>query len=119
MAKLKTKIQAFTILESMVAMVIVMIVFGLTSVIIMNISSSGITKEKQDAYTSVNLLRNETLQENRFIDETIETNSLRIEKTILEYSSNTSLKILLIKAYKGQEKLFESKEIVLINNIEK
>ena len=46
MVKLK-KIRAFTILESMVAMVIVMIAFGLTSVTLINIASSGITKEKR------------------------------------------------------------------------
>ena len=117
MAKLNTKIQAFTILESMVAMVIVMIVFGLTSVVIINISSSGITKEKQDAYTSVNLLRNETLQQNRLIDETLKMNNLRIEKTILDYPSNSALKVMLIEAYRDKEKIFTSKEIILLNSL--
>lgn len=119
MVKLSTKIRAFTILESMVAIVIVMIVFGLSSVVIINISSTGITKEKQQAFTLVQQLRNETLQQSRFIDESIELENLIIEKTILDYSTSSELKILLIIAYRGKEKLFESKELVLIktNNV--
>lgn len=114
MVKLNQSIKAFTILESMVAIVIVMIVFGLTSVVIINISSSGITNEKQTAYALVNELRNETLQQSRFIDEVIESKNLRIEKTILDYQSSQELKILLIEAFKGKEKLVESKELILL-----
>ena len=113
MVKLNTKIQAFTILESMVAIVIVMIVFALSSVVIINISSSGITKEKQHAYTLVQQLRAETLHQNRFIDETIELDNLRLEKTLLEYHVSNELKVLQIIAFKNDKKLFESKELVL------
>ena len=119
MVKLKTKIKAFTIMESMVAIVIIMIVFGLSSVVIIDISSSGITKEKQYAYTLVQQLRAETFQQSRFIDESFELDNLMIEKTFLDYPESSELKVLLITAYRDKEKLFESKELVLIktNNL--
>jgi len=116
MAQLNSKIKAFTIFESLVAMAIIMIAFGMSSVVIINVSSSGITKEKQDAYSSVNLIRNETIQQGRFIDETITIGNLKIEKSISDYPSNNSLKILLIKALKDEKTVFESKELVLVNN---
>lgn len=115
MVKLKHKIKGFTIFESMVAIIIIMVVFGMSSVVIINVSSSGITKEKQNAFTLVNLLRNETLKQSRFIDETVDVNGLRLEKTILDYQKNATLKILLIKAIKEEKVLFETKELVLIN----
>lgn len=117
MAQLNLQLKAFTIFESMVAMVIIMIVFGMSSVVIINVSSSGITKEKQDAYTLVNLLRNETLHQHRYLDETIEVGKITIEKTIIDYPANDGLKTLLIKAQKGKKTLFESKELVLVNTV--
>lgn len=116
MVKLK-KIQAFTILESMVAMVIVMIAFGLTSVTLINIASSGITKEKQQAAALAKLIRNETLQESRYLDETITFEDMTIEKMIVAHPLSGELKILQIEAYKDKEKLFESKEIILLKDI--
>lgn len=114
MVKLNHQIKGFTIFESMVAIIIIMVVFGMSSVVIINVSSSGITKEKQNAFTLVNLLRNETLKQSRFIDETIDAGGLKIEKTILDYPKNASLKIVFIQAIKGEKILFESKELVLI-----
>lgn len=119
MVKLKTSIKAFTILESMVAIVIVMIVFGLTSVIIINISSSGITHQKIAAYSLVNTLRNETLMHSRFIDETIISNELRIEKTIIDDAHSQQLKIVLIEAYYDNQKLAESKELIILKTVVK
>lgn len=109
------KLKAFTILESMVAIVIVMIVFSISSLVIVNVGSSGMTRKKQNAYALVKELRNKTILENRLIDESIEMNNLLIEKTILDYSQNNELKVLLIEAFDGKKKLFETKELVLID----
>ncbi len=102
-------------MESMVAIVIVMIVFSMSSIVILNITSSGMSREKQNAYMLVKSLRNETILNHRYIDETVESNELIIEKTILDYGNSDALKILLIGAFKGKKKLFESREIILID----
>ena len=117
MVKLNKKIKAFTIFESMVAIIIIMVVFGMSTVVIINVSSSGITKDKQQAFTIVNLLRNETIRQSRYIDETIDSGHLKIEKTMLDYPKNGALKILLIKAIQGEKVLYECKELVLVNNV--
>ncbi len=100
----------------MVAIVIVMIVFSMSSLVILNVTSSGMSREKQNAYMFVKSLRNETILHHRFIDETINSNEMVIEKTILDYDNSTRLKTLLIVAFKGKKKLFETRELILINN---
>lgn len=114
MVKLNCKIPAFTLLESMVSMLVVMVVFSLSSLIIINVTTSGVTREKQNAYMLVNTLRNETIQQERYIDESIVEDDILVEKTIENYSKGEALKILKITASKDNRHLFESRDIVLI-----
>lgn len=114
MVKLKT-IKAFTILESMVAMVIVMIVFSLASIVVINVSSSGVTRQKHIAHVMIRNLRNETIQEKRFIDEAFELDNLRVEKTLLDYPGSEQLKVLLIEVLKEDKKIMENKELIIVN----
>ena len=114
MAKLNSKIPAFTIMESMVSIIIVMTVFSLASIVILNVTSTGMSREKKDAYGLVNLMRNETLQQERYIDETLTVDELMLEKTILDYGKGKGLKVLLIEVFKGKEKLIESRELISI-----
>jgi Tfp pilus assembly protein PilV len=114
MDQLKIKIKAFSIIESMVAMVIVVLMFSLSAMVIANVTSTGITREKQDAYMLVQEMRNETFDKQRFIDEFTEVKGMIIEKTILDYSSAENLKVLLITATKNEAQLFESKEIIKV-----
>jgi competence protein ComGF len=117
MVKLSNKIKAFSIIESMVSMVIVVLMFSLSALVISNGTKTGISKEKQSAYILVKSLRDETLKNARFIDEVVEVNGLLIEKTILDYNRNEELKILLVVASKGEEKLFESKELIMVKDL--
>ena len=114
MVKLSDKIKGFSIIESMVSMVIVVLMFSLSALVISNGTKTGISKEKQDAYILVKSLRNETLRNFRFIDEIVEVKGLLIEKQILDYNRNEELKVLLVKASKGEQKLFESKELIIL-----
>ena len=114
MVKLNYKIKAFSILESMVSMVVVVIVFSLSAMVIANVTKTGMTRKKQDAYMLLKEMRNETIKNNRFIDEFVELNGLTLQKTILDYKGNEETRILLIEVLKGEEKIFESKELVIV-----
>ncbi|OFY93712.1 MAG: hypothetical protein A3K10_17220 [Bacteroidetes bacterium RIFCSPLOWO2_12_FULL_31_6] len=114
MVKLSGKIEAFTLMESMTSIVIVMIAFSLASIVIVNMSTSGMTREKQNAYMLVKTMRYESLLQDRFIDETIESDDLIIEKTILDYGKSEDLKVLLIEAFKGKKKLFTTKDLIVL-----
>lgn len=113
MVKLKHKIKAFTILESMAAMVIVMIVFGLTTMVLLNVTSSGVNNQKRNAHALVAQLRNETMLNRRFLDETFEVNEIRIEKQIKDYGDHDRLKELSIVAFSGKKKLIHTQELIL------
>lgn len=88
--------------------------FSLSALVISNGTKTGVSKEKQDAYILVKSLRNETLRNDRFIDEVVEVNGIMIEKTIVDYNRNEKLKMLLIVASKGGKRLFESKELIIL-----
>ena len=102
-------------MESMVSIAIVMIVFSLSSIVIINITSSGMSGEKQNAYMLTKVLRNETITQSRYIDETVEIDGLTLEKTIVDYKGSNTLKLLLIVTSNEQKKLFESRELILIS----
>jgi Tfp pilus assembly protein PilV len=112
--QLKVKIKAFSIIESMVAMVIVVLMFSLSAMVIANVASTGISREKQDAYMLVQEMRNETFNGQRYLDEYTEAKGITIEKTILDYSRTENLKVLLITATKNEKQLFESKELIKV-----
>ena len=114
MFKLKKKIAGFTLLETMVSMVVLMIVFSLSILLIINISSSGMTREKQNAQMFVNTMRIETIRQNKYIDETVILGDLTFVKTLTPHLKDGYLHVLLITASKGAKKLFESKDIVTI-----
>ncbi len=114
MVKLSQKIKAFSIIESMVSMVIVVVVFSLSAMVVANVTTTGISKEEQAAYMLVKSMRNETLKNERYIDEAIEVKGLLIEKTITDYNRDETLKVLLIAGSKGENQLYQSKEIIAI-----
>jgi len=116
MVKLKRTIKAFTIIESMVALVIIVITLSLSAMVIAKVTHTGMSREKQNAYMLVNALRNETLIQERFLDEQMEVNGYSLEKTILDYPKSETLKVLLIEAVKNKKKLYQSKEIIILNN---
>ena len=80
----------------------------------LNVTESGMTRKKINAHILVKTLRDETLHQNRWMDEKIETDQLLIEKTILDYPANDALKVLLIEAFDGEKKIVESKDLILI-----
>jgi len=117
MVKLESKVEAFTIMESMVAMIIVIIVFSLSSMVILHVSSSGISREKQNAYMLVKKIHNETIRQNRWISETIELDDFMIEKTISDYGRSTELKEFSITASKNSKKMYELKDLILLKEL--
>lgn len=115
MLKLNTKIKGFTLLETMVSIVVLMIVFSLSTLLINNLSSSGITREKQNAHLLVKNMRNEAIMQHRYVEEVIDVENITLVKSIAIYPKGADLHVLQITATKGDKLLFESKDIVIIN----
>lgn len=107
-------IPAFTLLESMVAMVVVMIVFSLTTITILNVSTSGVSKQKQYAIAQAKMLRNQTMKTQRFIDEEMSLGNVRINKSFEATATQQNLKKMMIEAFVGNKNVFTSKELIYV-----
>ncbi|PCJ87266.1 MAG: hypothetical protein COA57_04870 [Flavobacteriales bacterium] len=115
MALLKQKIKATTLVETLIAMVIVMITFGLGLMIYVNVMNSGNQQLKLNAQLLMNQMAAETKTDNNFLDEEMETETLKIIKTVLPYEGSKRLNILMFEAFnKGGKKVTERKELIIV-----
>ena len=76
------KLQAFTIVESMMAMVIIMISFTAGMTIYLTVLQGDAFPLKTKAKNALNIVYQNTKKEQRFLDETFNQNDLIIVKKI-------------------------------------
>lgn len=86
-----TKFKAATLLESLVAMVIVLLSFGIALMIYVNITNSNNSQLKLNAYLSLNEVLAETVQDEAYTDEETEKGVLKIVKTVQPYGRSKNL----------------------------
>ena len=116
MFKLNQKLKASTLLESMVAMVLLMMCFGISLKIYLDVSMSG---DHQKTLKAENLLKKiaiETVQEDRIKNEILLIENLRIEKKISSYHEIDKLQVLCITAFDEHGKIMAfRRELIMIN----
>ena len=106
---------ASTLIEVMVAMIIVMISFGIAMVIYINVTRSDNQVQKLRAQLLLNETAIKTKIENSFVDATMEVESISIIKTIDSYEGSSILNLLLLEAFDiDGKKIAERKELVII-----
>lgn len=110
------KLQAFTIVESMMAMVVIMISFTAGMTIHLTVLEGDAFPLKTKANNALNLAYEATKKEQRFLDETFNQNGLMIEKKILPYNAyqgvfeQENIYQVSLKAYSPDEKLVAAQE---------
>lgn len=77
---MKTKLEAYVLMESVMAMVIVMICFGVAVMMINNLVAGSGEQLKVTARIRLEQEANEIKKEKRFLDETVSSEEFRIEK---------------------------------------
>lgn len=116
MVKLNAKISASTLIEAIVAMLIIVIVYGIGIMIFMNVKKSANNGLKLEAILQVENILSQTKKEAKYVDENFDFDNLKIEKKILKYDNASSLNILEIKALSNDNKvLTEHREIIKVN----
>jgi len=118
MAELKTikKINAATLLETMVALTIIVIVFGIGLSVLNNVMRS----EKMYLHFKADVLIEkyfydvtDTTGQNKFMD-----NGFRVERSFHPYPKDPALTILEVKVLSANNKLIEKqKQIVFMNDL--
>lgn len=116
MAKLK-KIQASTLVETIVAMVIITVIFSIALLIIANIAGRKNPQLRFKAYSEAQNTINNSLSTADFEDEEWQEDGLFIEKRILRYKEYNDLRILDVSIYDNKNRLLvEKKELIKIAN---
>lgn len=110
----QTKVQGATLIEVLTALVILAIVFSLSLMIFINVTSTVSTKRKIRANQYMQQIADETLVNQSYIDDQYQFENFRIEKTIKNYKKQSGLALLHLKAVTPENKTIVSwKQLVL------
>ena len=111
--KPSTRLKGYVLLEAMIAMVIVMLCFGVALVIYNNVVNGSRHRVKVMARLELEAEAFRTKQEKRFLDETIETPEFSIERRILPYPGTTETVRLQLEAFAPGHQLLSRYEELL------
>jgi len=112
--KLNTKIKASSLFETIVALTVIMIVFGIALTVFVNIMRTGNTLSEFKTSQQLEVLAKETKENKSYFNETFEEEGIVITKSIEKYKDSDELIVLIIEATdKTGRKLSSRKEIIL------
>ncbi len=113
--KMHGRIEASSLVETVVAMIIILSVFGISMMVYMNVVKTGINLSNLNASLQLNELAEKTKKEKLYVDQTIESKGFSIQKKITKYNHDENLLLLEITAKDNGDKILASrKEIILI-----
>lgn len=107
------KLKASTLIEVLIAMVLVMACFGIGTMIYSNVMRSGNERLKLKAHLAINELAVRSKKEKQFIDEVIKDETLTISKKISPYKQTTDVIVMEITAGDEEGRTIETyKELI-------
>lgn len=114
MSKLKGRIKAFTLIESLISIVIIMSVFFIGMMIMVNVIKADKHHQRLKANMLINQVYINTLADKTFSNESFAQDNLTIEKQIHSCPFAEHLLTLIISVKDGRGKVISGrKEIVL------
>lgn len=113
MALLRKKIKASTLVESMIAMVVVMVSFGIATAVYVSVLSSSDEMQKLKSRTILQKLAIEIRQNHLFLDERTSIDDIIVEKKVVSYNNQKNLfQLKLIAFDQNEKKLAEYNELI-------
>lgn len=114
MAVLK-RMNGFTLMEAVVSMIIIMACYVMSTMIYLNIVKTDNTSHKVRAFLEVENLAENTINNSLFEDQDVYCEGLTIQKRILPYKNENSIKLLSITAIDEKGKvLYAFKQLIII-----
>ena len=111
--KIDNKVNASSLFETIVALMVIMIVFGIAMTIYVNVMNNSTSLSELKASLKLDELARETKEKKSYFDETIEDESTLIEKKVKKYNDKEGLLLLDIQAFdKTNKRLADRKEIM-------
>lgn len=99
MAKLNQKIKAATLMESLIAMVIIVLCLGVGTMIYTNVLNSDKQRLQLKAIGALNRLAEQVKAEKNYLDSEAQLNGWNIKKTVNKYNQTENLYQLSITAF--------------------
>ncbi|HOU69131.1 MAG TPA: hypothetical protein PKW49_11260 [Paludibacteraceae bacterium] len=116
MALLKNKrLSAFTLIEAVTSMIIIMACFSISTMIYLNIIKSDNRVYRSEAFLIVNQWKEETLKNRQFFDQDQEVDGIIFSRTFENYQNEQKLKLMRIEARDQKKRvLYSYKQVVVI-----
>jgi Tfp pilus assembly protein PilV len=111
--KLNERVQASTILEVIVSMVVIVVVFGIAMMIYTNVLRTSLSVKKIKALAILNqaMLKAENNPES--VTQSLTIDDFRVEQEIKPYSTNNNLTEIHLTAYdQNQQKVAELEKVI-------
>ena len=111
----RKKVKGSTLIETLVAMTVILISLVFCGLIFLNILNSGSNLETFRAHTLLNEVALKTKGEEKFIDETLSDGNIQIQKTVRPFNGVENLYLQSITASNSKGKvLAEYKELMFV-----
>jgi Tfp pilus assembly protein PilE len=116
-SKLKSKVQASTILEVVISMVIIVVVFGIAMMIYTNVLRMSLSVKKLKAQAILNEIALKTEHNPADATPDVITDDFRIEQETKPYNGNTALLEIHLTAYdNNKQKIAELQQVITSSN---
>ncbi len=110
---INTSLQGSSIVETITALLIIVISFGAGMSIYLNVITNEQTISKTKANIILETVMTETIEQQRYLDETIQLHGLIIERAISVFTAEESHRICAITAYhQNGQKIHSIKRVI-------
>ena len=112
---LTVNLKAATLMEALIALILIMFCFVIGSMIYVNVVKSDNNRQELNANLLLHEITLKTIQEKKFIDEKIENENMTIQKTVTQYKNTNNLNLLTLTASDKKGRILaQHKELMVI-----
>jgi len=113
MAKIiSTKVSGSTLIEVVIATVIILAVFTLAMGIFIKVTQSGYSVSRTSARQQMQYIVDQSIRDRDYEDEILEADSIAYEKTVVPYSGYDDLLLIQVEARQGATTIGKLRKIV-------
>ena len=111
---LNNKLKAYTLVETIIAMVIIMLVFSIAMMIFVNVMKTERVVRQAEVFFKINEVLNQTKLKKEYVDLTYSFDDYEIQQTIIPYNESNKIKQLTVTAFDSNGKQIAQKiELVI------
>ncbi|GAB3909921.1 hypothetical protein [Mucilaginibacter boryungensis] len=118
MAPLNKKVQASSVLEVIISMLVIIIIFGIAMMIFSNVTNSSLSIKKSKAEALIKQQMLLLARSQHLADETLRADEFKLDVKVSAYSENKKLNEVSITAFDGNQQQVAVYKQIMINKDE-